>query len=126
MPRATIGFAARRLTNRERAGPSGAADGEEPRERVAQRKADRDRGWQARTGPVELRMPPLRTASDVPRLLEPRRVAETGAITAMIQKANIQGVSTGAVDDLVPTMTRTGLSDSQAAGRSRFDALKMR
>jgi putative transposase len=48
---------------------------------------------------VELRIPKLRTGSYFPGFLEPRRLAEK-ALTAVIQEAYIQGISTRSVDDL--------------------------
>jgi hypothetical protein len=49
---------------------------------------------------VELRIPKLRKGSYFPGFLEPRRMAEK-ALTAVIQEAYIQGISTRSVDDLV-------------------------
>ena len=48
---------------------------------------------------VELRIPKLRKASYFPDFLEPRRMAEK-ALTAVVQEAYVQGVSTRSVDDL--------------------------
>jgi transposase-like protein len=42
----------------------------------------------------------IRCAAQVPGFLEPRRMAEK-ALTAVIQEAYIQGISTRSVDDLV-------------------------
>jgi transposase-like protein len=63
---------------------------------------------------VELRIPKLRTGSYFPGFLEPRRLAEK-ALTAVIQEAYIQGVSTRSVDDLVKAMGMTGISKSQVS-----------
>jgi hypothetical protein len=63
---------------------------------------------------VELRIPKLRTGSYFPSFLEPRRMAEK-ALTAVIQEAYIQGVSTRAVDDLVQAMGASGVSKSQVS-----------
>jgi transposase-like protein len=60
---------------------------------------------------VELRIPKLRTGSYFPRFLEPRRMAEK-ALTAVIQEAYIQGISTRSVDDLVKAMGMSGISKS--------------
>ena len=54
-------------------------------------------------GTVELRIPKLRKGSYFPGFLEPRRMAEK-ALTAVIQEAYIQGISTRSVDDLVKAM----------------------
>tara|TARA_R110000851_G_scaffold326931_1_gene496006 strand:+ start:654 stop:836 length:183 start_codon:yes stop_codon:yes gene_type:complete len=52
---------------------------------------------------VELRIPTLRRGSYFPGFLEPRRTAEK-ALTAVIQEAYIQGISTRLVDNLVQAM----------------------
>ena len=78
----------------------------------AQRYRDRDR--ETRAGTVELRIPKLRKGSYFPSFLEPRRLAEK-ALTAVIQEAYVQGVSTRAVDDLVKAMGMTGISKSQVS-----------
>ena len=63
---------------------------------------------------MELRIPRLRTGSYFPGFLEPRRLAEK-ALTAVIQEAYIQGVSTRSVDDLVKAMGMNGISKSQVS-----------
>jgi transposase-like protein len=63
---------------------------------------------------VELRIPKLRRGSYFPGFLEPRRMAEK-ALTAMIQEAYVQGVSTRSVDELVRAMGMTGISKSQVS-----------
>jgi transposase-like protein len=67
-----------------------------------------------RAGTVELRIPRLRKGSYFPGFLEPRRMAEK-ALTAVIQEAYIQGVSTRSVDELVKAMGMTGISKSQVS-----------
>ncbi|SFF81503.1 Transposase, Mutator family [Methylobacterium sp. yr596] len=81
--REMIGFAAQRLMELEVAGLTGAAHGEKNPDRPAQRNGYRDRDWQTRVGIVELRTPRLRTGSDFPSFLEPRRMTEK-ALTAVI------------------------------------------
>jgi putative transposase len=112
--REMIGFAAQRLMELEVAGLTGAAHGEKNPERLAQRNGYRDRDWQTRAGTVELRIPKLRTGSYFPSFLEPRRMTEK-ALTAVIQEAYIQGISTRAVDDLVQALGGTGISKSQVS-----------
>ena len=104
-----IGFAAERLMELEVGAVTGAAYGEKDPARRAQRNGYRDRDWQTRAGSVELRIPRLRTGSDFPSFLEPRRSVEK-ALTAVIQEAYVHGVSTRSMDDLVQAMGGTGIS----------------
>src|ERR1700755_2394892 len=112
--REMIGFAAQRLMELEVEGQTGAGYGEKNPERLAQRNGYRDRTWETRAGTVELRIPKLRKGSYFPGFLEPRRMAEK-ALTAVIQEAYIQGISTRSVDDLVKAMGMTGISKSQVS-----------
>ena len=50
-------------------------------------------------------------SSYFPEFLEPRRTAEK-ALTAVIQEAYVQGISTRSVDDLVKALGMTGVSKS--------------
>ena len=109
-----IGFAAKRLMELEVGGLTGAAYGEKDVERRVQRNGYRDRDWETRAGTVELRIPKLRKGSYFPGFLEPRRMAEK-ALTAVIQEAYIQGISTRSVDDLVQAMGMSGISKSQVS-----------
>lgn len=112
--REMIGFAAERLMALETETLCNAAPGERAPERRNQRNGYRERDWETRAGTVELRIPKLRRGSYFPAFLEPRRMAEK-ALTAVIQEAYIQGISTRSVDDLVKAMGCEGVSKSQVS-----------
>ena len=112
--REMLGFAAGRLMELDVGSKTGAAWGEKSGERLAQRNGYRDRVWETRAGTIELRIPKLRKGSYFPGFLEPRRLAEK-ALTAAIQEAYIQGISTRSVDELVKALGMTGISKSQVS-----------
>ena len=112
--REMIGFAAERLMQLESDTLCGAGHGERNAERRNQRNGYRDRDWETRAGTVELRIPKLRRGSYFPAFLEPRRLAEK-ALTAVVQEAYVQGISTRSVDDLVRAMGMEGISKSQVS-----------
>jgi putative transposase len=112
--REMLGFAAERLMEAEVQVRAGAAHGVRDPARVVQRNGYRERAWETRAGRIELAIPRLRRGSYFPSFLEPRRTAEK-ALTAVIQEAYIQGVSTRAVDDLVKAMGGSGISKSEVS-----------
>ena len=112
--REMIGFTAQRLMALEVENLTGAAPGERSPDRINQRNGYRDRVWETRAGTVELHIPKLRKGSYFPGYLEPRRMAEK-ALTAVIQEAYVQGISTRSVDDLVKAMGMSGISKSQVS-----------
>ena len=112
MLREMIGFVAERLMALDVEGLCGAGHGERTPSRTNQRNGFRERPWDTRAGTVELEIPKLRKGSYFPAFLEPRRTAEK-ALTAVIQEAYVQGISTRSVDELV-----------KARGRRRPSALR--
>ena len=128
--REMIGFAAERLMELEVQALTGSAYGERSPDRLAQRNGYRERSWETRAGTVELDIPKLRKSSYFPSFLEPRRlparVGERGpnpalsgqsekALTAVIQEAYVQGISTRSVDALVKALGMAGVSKSQVS-----------
>ena len=67
-----------------------------------------------RAGGVELHIPKLRRGSYFPGFPVPRRRAEK-ALTAVIQEACVQGISSRSVDDPVKAMGMDGISKSQVS-----------
>jgi hypothetical protein len=112
--REMVGFTAQRLMELEAESLTGAPYGKRSEERVNQRNGFRDRTWETRAGTIELRVPKLRHGSYFPAFLEPRRMAEK-ALTAVIQEAYVQGVSTRSVDNLVQSFGMGGISKSQVS-----------
>ena len=112
--REMIGFTAERLMALEVEDLTGAAHGERSPDRLTHRNGYRERSWETRAGTVALKIPKLRKGSYFPGFLEPRRMAEK-ALTAVIQEAYIQGVSTRSVDDLVQAMGMSGISKSEVS-----------
>ena len=106
--REMLGFAAGRVMDLEVHACTGAAHGARDPASVGQRYGYRARAWESRAGRIELQIPRLRRGSYFPSFPEPRRTAEK-ALTAVIQEAYIQGVSTRAVDDLVKAMGGSGI-----------------
>jgi putative transposase len=110
----TLQFALQRLMEMDVEALCRAAYGERSDERVNSRNGYRDRALETRAGTVDLKIPKLRSGTYFPGFLEPRRTAEK-ALTAVIQEAYIQGISTRSVDELVKAMGMSGVSKSQVS-----------
>lgn len=112
--RETLSFMLEQLMEHEVAGLCGAGRHERSAERMNSRNGYRDRPLETRLGTVELKVPKLRQGSYFPGFLEPRRMSEK-ALTAVVQEAYVQGISTRKVDELVQAMGMTGISKSQVS-----------
>jgi putative transposase len=112
--RQTLQHALQRLMEMDVEALCQAAYGERSEDRINSRNGYRDRAYETRAGKVDLKIPKLRSGSYFPGFLEPRRTAEK-ALTAVIQEAYIQGISTRSVDDLVKAMGMSGVSKSQVS-----------
>lgn len=113
--REMLAFAAERMMEAEVQALTGAPHGaRDPAVREVQRNGYRERSWETRAGHIDLEIPRLRKGSYFPSFLEPRRTAEK-ALTAVIQEAYVQGISTRSVDNLVKAMGLTGISKSSVS-----------
>ena len=112
--REMLAFAAERMMEAEVEARTGAAHGAREPDRLAQRNGYRERAWETRAGRIELEIPRLRKGSYLPTFLDPRRTAEK-ALTAVIQEAYVQGISTRSVDNLVKAMGGSGVSKSEVS-----------
>ena len=92
----------------------GAGRHERSSDRTTWRNGYRDRTLETRLGPLNLRVPKLRTGSYFPGFLEPRKPVEK-ALVAVIREAWIAGVSTRKVDELVQAMGMSGISKSSVS-----------
>ena len=86
--------------------------GENSAERLAQRNGYRERDWRASAGTIERRIPKLRKGSYFPGFLEPRRLADK-ALTAVMQEADVQGISTRCVENLFHALDVDGLASEK-------------
>lgn len=92
----------------------GAGRHERSADRSTWRNGYRERTLETRLGPLNLKVPKLRTGSYFPGFLEPRKPVEK-ALVAVIQEAWIAGVSTRKVDELVQAMGMNGISKSSVS-----------
>ena len=83
-------------------------------DRTPQRNGSRPRSYDTRLGTSERAIPQLRTGSDFPTWLEPRRRAEP-ALGSVVAAAYVQGVSTRKVAALVQHLGITSLSKSEVS-----------
>jgi transposase-like protein len=88
-----LGFVADRLMALDVDLLCGAGPHERSAARVNRRNGYRSRRWETRAGAIDVSIPKLRQGTYFPEFLEPRRASEK-AMTAVIQEAYIQGVST--------------------------------
>jgi transposase-like protein len=109
-----LGFVADRLMALDADLLCGAEAHERSAARVSRQNGYRGRRWETRAGAIDVSIPKLREGAYFPEFPEPRRASEK-AMTAVIQEAYIQGVSTRSVDDLVKAMGMTGVSKSQVS-----------
>jgi transposase-like protein len=116
--RAIAAHTLQRLMEFEVDGLIGAGRHERSDERTTYRNGHRARQLETRLGTLDLKIPKLRQGSYFPAFLEPRKTAEK-ALTAVIQEAWIQGVSTRKIDDLVQALGMTGISKSQVSALCR-------
>jgi hypothetical protein len=101
----------------------GAAPHQRTAGRTGQRNRYRERSWDTRVGTVELKVPRVRDSSYFPSLLEPRRKAER-ALSAVVQKAYVHGVSTRKVDELVNALVMGGISKSLTSPSSARNSMR--
>jgi putative transposase len=99
--REMMAYVANRMMHLEVESLTGAGHGERTPTRTNHRNGYRERAWETR-GHSRAGDPQAEE-----RQLLPRRAAEK-ALTAVIQEAYVQGVSTRSVDDLVKAMGMTG------------------
>jgi putative transposase len=112
--RQMVQFMAQRLMELDVEARCGAGYDQKSPERLNSRNGYRERAWDTRAGSLSLKIPKLRSGTYFPEFLEPRRTAEK-ALTAVIQEAYIQGISTRSVDELVRALGMSGVSKSQVS-----------
>ncbi|CAM5691743.1 hypothetical protein SCANM124S_08837 [Streptomyces canus] len=84
-------------------------------QRITWRNGRRERLLTTQAGNLDLKIPKVRTGSFFPSLLERRRRIDQ-ALFAVVMEANVHGVSTRSVDDLVKTLgADTGISKSEVS-----------
>lgn len=99
------------LMEREVAELTGADRYERSDRRAAHHNGCRRRSWNTRLGSLELAIPRLRSGSDSPSFLEPRRRSKR-ALVAVVAEAYVNGVSTRKVERLVAHLSVESMSRS--------------
>src|SRR4051795_1269359 len=84
-------------------------------ERMNRRNGYRHRGFDTRTGSLDLAIPKLRQGSYFPEWLLERRKRAERALTTVVATCYLLGVSTRRMDKLVETLGVTSLSKSQVS-----------
>jgi putative transposase len=108
-----------RLMSEEADAICGAPYGERSDERTNRRNGYRSRGWDTRTGTIDLAVPKLREGSYFPDwLLEPRRRAER-AFVQVVCESYVRGVSTRRVEGLVRTLGIERISKSRVSAMAQ-------
>jgi putative transposase len=93
----------------------GAPYGERSDERTNRRNGYRSRGWDTRTGTIDLAVPKLREGSYFPDwLLEPRRRAERAFVQVVVE-SYVRSVSTRRIEGLVRTLGIERISKSRVS-----------
>jgi len=110
-----LSFVAERLMALDVDQLCGAGAHERTAERTYHRNGYCGRRWETRAGTVDIQIPKLRKGSYFPDFLETLRTSEKAMMSAVIQEAYVQGLSTRSVDDLVKAKFMTGISKSQVS-----------
>jgi putative transposase len=108
-----------RLMGAEADAICGAPYGERSPDRVNSRNGYRARGFDTRTGTIELEVPKLRTGSYFPDWLAERRRRAERALVAVVAECYVRGVSTRRVDGLIKTLGIDGISKSQVSALAK-------
>jgi transposase-like protein len=113
--RSSLEWILQQLIEAEATAVIGAAPFERTETRTAQRNGHRPRLLSTPAGDVELEIPKLRQGSFFPSLLERRRRIDR-ALFAVVMEADVHGVSTRKVDDLVKALgAASGISKSEVS-----------
>jgi putative transposase len=97
----------------------GAAYGTRSSERTNTRNGYRPRGWDTRTGSIELALPKLRQGSYFPEWLLERRKRAEKALVTVVATSYLLGVSTRRMEKLVEQLGIKHLSKSQVSVMAR-------